>query len=402
MVQLRATRGAIAALFLGSTLIVAAPASAASFAVMHTFTGGADGGNPVSGLSADRAGNLYGTAPNGGSGYGTVFALMRSGSGYVFEVLHAFGSGNDGAGPTARVLPGPEQNLYGTTPSGGGGGGTVYQLSGTAVPRKTSILYSFKNATANGYNPSSGDLAWDPQWNIYGTTLNGGAYSQGTVFELTHLKTGWVEKVLYSFGRPGDGATPVSGVIRDAAGNLYGTTSAGGSAGDGTVYKLSQQGSVWNETILHNFSGQSDGMYPYAGLAFDRAGNLYGAATAGGQPSQDSGGTFFVMTPGSGGWQFQTVYSVPGSWISGEFRTPFVDAAGDIFATTHCDGYGSGSVFELQHTGSTWSLNPFYTFNGSTDGQYAFGGPVFDSFGDLVGTTQVGGSGNGVVWAVKP
>jgi uncharacterized repeat protein (TIGR03803 family) len=392
-------RAAIAALSLAGMLVTTAPAPAATFALLHTFSGGADGGNPIAGLSVDSSGNLFGTAPNGGTGYGTAFELKRSGSGYVFTVLHAFASGTDGAGPSARLILGPEGHFYGTTVAGGGGGGTVFELAGTPVPRQEKVVYAFTNP-ANGYQPSSGDLTFDPAGHIYGTTGAGGAYSGGTVYELSRGRTGWSETVLYNFGQVGDGAVPYAGVIRDSAGNLYGTTSAGGAKGDGTVFELSRKGSVWSETILHNFAGNDDGLVPYAGLAYDRDGNIYGAATDGGS---GGGGTIFVLSKAGGEWHFHTVYSVSGWGISGTYRTPVVDASGNVFATTHCDGTSSsGSVFELTHSGTTWSYNALYNFSGGSDGQYVFSNPAFDPHGDIAGTTQVGGSGNGVVWQVSP
>jgi uncharacterized repeat protein (TIGR03803 family) len=400
MGTLRSKPGTIAALSLACSLVAAAPAPAATFALLHTFTGGADGGNPIAGLTTDSAGDLFGTAPSGGKGYGTVFELKRSGSGYAFSVLHEFASGKDGAAPIARVVPGPLGHLYGTTSAGGiGGGGTVFELTGTPTPRVETVLYSFKSA-ASGYGPSSGDLSFDAAGNIYGTTGAGGAYKGGTVYELSPGKSGWTEKVLYNFGRVHDGAVPYAGVIRDAAGNLYGTTSAGGLAGDGTVFELSLKGTGWTETILHSFAGKDDGLFPYAGLTTDRTGNIYGAATDGGSAG---GGTIFILKSAAGAWHFQTLFSVPGWGISGPFRTPLVDAAGNILATTHCDGTdSSGSVFELKHVGATWSYDPLYMFTGGSDGQYVFSSPVLDAFGDLAGTTQVGGSGNGVVWKVSP
>jgi len=386
---------------LAAVLAAATPAPAATFRVLHTFTGGADGANPQAGLTVDAAGNLYGTAQNGGAGYGTAFELKRSAGGRTFEVLHTFASGADGAAPIARLMPGPQGRLYGTTSQGGGGGGTVFDLAATPklYPRKETLLYAFTNA-GNGYQPSSGDLNFDAAGNVYGTTSAGGVYNGGTVFKLSRTKNGWHETVLYSFGQIGDGAVPYAGVIGDAAGNLYGTTSAGGSAGDGTVFELTPKGSVWSETIIYSFQGQTDGLVPYAGLTSDGAGNLYGAATDGGSAG---GGTIFELTPSGGVWSFSTIFSVPGWGISGPFRTPVVDASGDIFATTHCDGtYSSGSVFELTRSGNTWTYLSLHDFTGGSDGQYVFSNPVFDSHGDVFGTTQVGGAGYGVVWEVSP
>jgi len=391
---------AAAALSIAVAFASAAPANAVTFTVLHTFTGGSDGANPLAGLTIDRSGNLYGTAENGGVGYGTAFELKHRGSGYAFEVLYSFASGTDGAAPAARVMPGPQGRLYGTASQGGGGGGTVFDLGRSKRdPRKERSLYRFVGS-GNGYQPSSGDLAFDANGGIYGTTTDGGAYGGGTVFRLTRSHGGWTETILHSFGGIGDGTNPVAGVVFDGAGNLYGTTSAGGASGNGTVFEVTPSGSGWTENILHSFAAAADGSVPYAGLTFDGAGNLYGAATDGGT---NGGGTIFALTPSSGGWAFNVVYSVPGWGISGPFRTPLVDANGDVFGTTHCDGaYSSGSVFELTRSGSVWTYTSLHDFTGGSDGQYVFANPVFDAHGNIYGTTQVGGSGYGVVWEVSP
>ncbi len=391
---------AVAAASLLSLLAPSAPAAAATFSVLHTFSGGSDGANPLAGLTVDRRGDLYGTAEYGGSGNGTAFELRRTHGAFTFDVLYTFASGNDGAAPAARLMAGPDGLLYGTATAGGGGGGTVFTLSAGQKrdPRKEKSLYRFIGS-GNGIEPSNGDLAFDAEGNMYGTTLYGGTYNAGTVFSLTRSGSRWHETILYSFGQVGDGANPVAGVTLDAAGNLYVPTSAGGAAGQGTAYELSR-GSGWHETILHDFQAQDDGSVPYAGLTFDAAGNLYGAATDGGV---NGGGTMFMIAPGSSGPRFSVLYSVPGWGISGTFRTPVVDANGDVFGTTHCDGlYSAGSVFELVHGGSTWTYRSLYDFTGGSDGQFVFSNPVFDARGNIYGTTQVGGSGSGVVWEVSP
>jgi uncharacterized repeat protein (TIGR03803 family) len=374
-----------------------------TFSVLHTFTGGSDGANPLAGLTVDKSGNLYGTAEYGGAGYGTAFELKRAASGWTFDLLYTFASGSDGAAPVARLMPGPQGRLYGTTSQGGGGGGTVFDLG--ASPKRESgkerSLYRFANSSF-GSEPSSGDLTFDAAGNVYGTTSSGGASGNGTVFELTRSGRGWNETVLHSFagGSSGDGTDPVAGVIFDAAGNLYGTTSAGGSFGYGTVFELTPSRSGWSETILHSFAEQGDGAVPYAGLTFDRWGDLYGAATDGGT---SGGGTIFELTPSSGGWAFNALYSVPGWGISGPFRKPVIDGSGTIFGTTHCDGaYSEGSVFELRRSGSTWTYTALHNFTGGADGGFVFSNPVFDTRGDIFGTTQVGGTGYGVVWEISP
>jgi uncharacterized repeat protein (TIGR03803 family) len=312
-------------------------------------------------------------------------------------VLHSFGSGTDGANPEGELILDTAGNLYGTTFAGGpAGAGTVFKLSPKGAE---TILYSFQGG-ADGANPIAG-LAMDKSGNLYGTTSAGGASGSGTVFEVN--STG-KHVVLYSFGGANDGTVPVAGVTLDPKGNLYGTASLGGTAGYGTVFELKKSASGWRETILHSFELQSDGATPYAGLIFDKAGNLYGAATQGGDGS-GGGGTVFELTPSGTSWTFTTIYGLAGWNISGSFRDLLFDSStGVIYATTHCDGlYDSGTVYELAPSSGTWSYTELYTFTGSTDGLYVFSNLVMDKSGSLYGTTNVGGANEmGVIFQVKP
>lgn len=393
------TLSASAVLTLAGVLLPALQANAATFTVLHTFTGGLDGGNPVDGLTIDKAGNLFGSAASGGAGYGTAFELKKARTGFTFEVMYSFGAGSDGAAPGARIMEGPGGHLYGTTTQGGGGGGTVFELGALKDgSRKETEVYRFTNS-AQGWQPSDGDLAFDAKGNIYGTTSYGGAYGVGAVYELIKGKTGYTETVLHSFGASGDGSIPVGGVNLDAAGNVYGTTSSGGNTNNGTVYELVKaQG--YTENLIYNFQGTTDGETPYSGLTFDQYGNLYGGATDGGV---NSGGTIFELSPGSGGWTFNVLYSTPGYGVSGPFRTPYVSPSGVVYGTTHCDGEnGAGSVYQLTNSGGTWTYTSLHDFSGGSDGAFVFANPVFDAKGNIYGTTQIGGSGNGVVWEVSP
>jgi len=383
---------------------VATPrAHAQTFSVVHNFTGGSDGANPLSGFTIDAAGNLYGTTNGGGaSGAGTVFKVTQSGS---VIVLHSFTGGIDGANPGASLLlDAAAGNLYGTTNAGGAfGSGTVFKVtqSGSVI-----VLYSFTGGQ-DGANPEAG-LAMDAAGFLYGTTTAGGWYSNGTVFSLAlHRPSGY--KVLYSF-RPGtDGKVPVAGVTLDAAGNLYGTTAAGGTYGYGTVFQLkfkvtpSASDSGWTESILHNFQNTNDGAIPYAGLIFDQSGNLYGAATEGGAGT-NGGGTIFKLAPSQSGWTFTVLYRLPGSGISGTFRNLIMDGSGSLYATTHCDGANNaGTVYKLTNSGGTWTYNSLYVFTGGSDGRYSFSNLVFDTNGNLYGTTNQGGAnGSGVVFKITP
>lgn len=370
------------------------PGQAQSFSVIHAFTNGTDGAGPLAGLVMDSSQNLYGTASSGGSlGYGVVFKMARTGT---ESVLHTFAGGEtDGANPQSRLIMDQAGNLYGTTFAGGTAGvGTVFMVT---TQGKEKLLYSFKGGS-DGANPY-GALVMDPTGNLYGTTTAGGTYGLGTAFE---IKSGQ-EQVLFNFGEGDDGATPIAGLTFDAKGNLYGTASAGGTYGDGTIFELVPSQSGWKEVVLHDFAMLSDGGTPYGGLVY-QGGNLYGAATDGGGEGGSGGGTVFELTPSGRGWTFNVVYGLAGWGISGTFRDVMFDASGNLYATTHCDGADdAGTVYELTPSAGTWTYTSLYVFSGGSDGMYAFSNLVLDKQGNLYGTTNTGGpNGFGDVFKVKP
>jgi uncharacterized repeat protein (TIGR03803 family) len=373
-------------------------AQSQTFSVVHSFTSGTDGENPLAGLVMDASGNLYGTTSAGGDfGAGTVFEYSSTG---VESVLYNFTGGADGGSPEGSLLL-IGTALYGTASSGGGSGaGTVFEVT---LAGKETVLYSFKG-NPDGSAPGAG-LTRDSAGNLYSTTGFGGTSGNGTVFKLVHPKSGstvWTEQVLYSFGGTNDGINPVAGVNLDSAGNLYGTTSAGGEYGYGNVFQLKLSGSTWTENILHQFELLSDGGIAYAGIVLDHAGNLYGATTDGGIGGSDGGGTIFEMSPSDGGWTFTVLYSLPGWGISGSFRNLLV-GSNRIYATTHCDGANSaGTVYELAHTAKGWTYTSLYVFTGGSDGLYSFSNLVLDREGNLYGTTKQGGTyGNGVIFKIQ-
>jgi uncharacterized repeat protein (TIGR03803 family) len=274
--------------------------------VIYAFGSQGDGRNPNGSLVFDAAGNLYGTTSNGGiycvdnQGCGTVFELSPTqGGGWTEKVLHSFNDdGIDGVGPAAGLILDGAGNLYGTTGEGGtpGGEGTVFELSPTQDSWTEKVLHTF-GPLPDGEDPWAG-LVFDAAGNLYGTTIEGGAYNYGTVFELSPTQSGgWTETVLHSFNNNGtDGFEPVNGsLILDAAGNLYGTTQSGGNTGEGTVFEISPNGNGgWTERVLHSFDNPADGNWPLAGLTFDAAGNLYGTAELSGAYGA---GTVFELTP---------------------------------------------------------------------------------------------------------
>jgi uncharacterized repeat protein (TIGR03803 family) len=259
--------------------------------LLYSFTDSTDGGFPVAALLRDGFGNFYGTASGGGDtssnrfGYGVVFKLDARGR---ESVLYAFTGHSDGAFPMTTLVHDTAGSLYGSTYQGGTyQAGTVFKLTPTG---EETALYSFSALADGGYpngviRSGGGDL--------FGTTSFGGDNTKcfnrgcGTIFRLSPAGN---EIVLYNFSGQPDGSEPLAGVIADAAGNLYGTTFQGGTFGFGTVFKLDKHR---KETVLYSFSGTTDGAYPLAGLIRDAAGNLYGTTRQGGTAGQ---GTVFELT----------------------------------------------------------------------------------------------------------
>jgi uncharacterized repeat protein (TIGR03803 family) len=332
------------------------------------------------------------------------------------KVLHSF-NGTDGWSPEAGLIFDAAGNLYGTTEYGGTGGncgaygcGTVFELTPNGSGGWTeTVLYSFcpQTGCTDGANPAAG-LIFDAAGNLYGTTEYAGAYNSGTVFELTpNGSGGWTETVLYSFCSQAnctDGYGPLAGLIFDASGNLYGTTRDGGAYGYGTVFELTPTGGGgWTETVLHSFNQNgTDGAYPYAGLTFDTAGNLYGTTAYGGPYDYFGGhpGTVFELTPtAGGGWTETVLYSFCSQANCADGLNPYAglifDSAGNLYGTTPVGGQGHGTVFELTPTaGGGWTEQVLLNFNG-TDGNYPTAGLIFDAAGNLYGTTYEGGSWTG-------
>jgi uncharacterized repeat protein (TIGR03803 family) len=278
-----------------------------SFLRIAAFSGGADGATPLAGVMIDNAGNLYGTTSAGGKGGGTVFKIAP---GKALKTVYTFCSRTsctDGSGPQAGLIIDKSGNLYGTTNGGGGhDGGAVFELTAAGVER---VLYSFcakivGGFCADGAQPVAG-VIMDKAGNLYGTTSAGGANGDGVVFELSfHPGKGiWVERVLHSFcSRSGcaDGSTPLGGVAMDTAGNLYGTTQLGGAHGAGVVFEVKP--SLGSESVLYSFCAQktcTDGQEPFAGLIIDKTGNLYGTTLFGGNlhHSGAGGGVVFEVVP---------------------------------------------------------------------------------------------------------
>lgn len=275
--------------------------------VLYAFSGGDDGGSPFAGLIFDAAGNLYGTTELGGDrGLGVVFEMMRTSDGtWKEKVLHSFTGGKDGGLPVGGLIFDGAGSLYGTTMEGGGencGGGAcgvVFQLTPSSNGKwREKVLHSF-TGTIDGVFPN-GSLVFDAAGNLYGTTEEGGGvvdcqglpYGCGVVFQLTPMSNGrWTETLLHAFSGGEDGALPGPSLTLDGAGNVYGTTFGGATTdcvggagyGCGMAFKLMRTSSgEWKEIVLYSFTGGNDGASPYSGLIFDAKGDLYGSTSWGG------------------------------------------------------------------------------------------------------------------------
>ena len=424
------------ALICALTVIARQPAQAQTFTVLHTFTGGADGANPLDGLSMDRTGNLYGTASTGGdtqgsclahsNGCGVVFEIKPRGSGWVLSPLYTFTGSPDGRYPVGRVVLGPDDALYGTTQFGGVPGhfgygcGTVYRVSPAATSPRSAIsswtetmLYAPDCQIGDpGYNPLDvGGLVFDASGNIYGTMYFGGPSLQGTVFELIRSGNQWTPSTIYNFTGLTDGSAPAAGVTLHQSGNVFGTTNLNGCndcQSAGTVYELTPSQSGWTEITLHAFIYQqrTDPQEPNGGVIFDSAGNLYGSTLAGGI---GYGGTVFQLAPSSGGWNFSLIYSFQEELPEiGPVATLLLDSAGNLYGTTYGEGqFGYGNVFKLSPSAGGWSYTSLYDFQGGSDGAFPQSTLIIDSEGNLYGTASEGGSRNcesgcGTVWEITP
>jgi uncharacterized repeat protein (TIGR03803 family) len=265
---------------------------------------------------------------------------------------------------------------------------------------------------ADGAGPEAALIA-DSAGNLYGTTISGGAYGQGTVFGLSHTKNGWKEKALYSFcpnSGCSDGDEPVAGLVRDSAGNLYGTTTGGGSGGFcqeagecGVAFKLTRSGDSWTESVIYNFCSAvncTDGVQPVAGLTLDGSGNLYGTTVSGGASSLGCPlgcGTVFELTPSNGGWSENVLHSFGGPPDgAGPMAGVIFDKQGNLYGTTY-EGGGNqqdGAVFEMTPSNGGWAESVIYSFcsaQGCTDGVDPLDSLVIDNSGNLYGTTTAGG-----------
>ena len=326
---------------------------------LYSFAGGNDGCIPFGRVTIAAGGGLYGTTYWGGGngcsgmGCGTVFYLR----------------------PSPRA---PRSAL---------------------APWRETVLHSFSGVT-DGANPS-GDLIFDSSRNIYGTTEFGAGSNNGVIYELSPSGNGWIETVLYTALNFDGGAEPQGGVAFDSDGNLYGVFAEHGPYGYGATYELSPSGLTWTEQAIHGFTNGSDGRIPLGGLIIDAAGSLYGTTSNGGS---GGGGVAFELTPSGSGWTFESLYAFQQPYQCGSLDKLAMDGAGNLYGTSFNGGrFGWGAVFKLTSLNGVWTYTAIHDFTGGSDGLGPRSNLVFDASGNLYGTTTAGGSGNnGVVFEIMP
>jgi uncharacterized repeat protein (TIGR03803 family) len=395
-------------------VVAAASGWAQTYEVLYSFTGGADGAFPQGSLIRDSSGNLYGTTVGtgiGGTLAGSVFKLSAGGK---FTPLFNFGASN--AGPSESLVRDSAGNLFGTTYEGGQGNGTVFKLD-----RKNnfSVIYNFPGG-ASGAGPVV--FALDPAGNLYGEAGGGSYYCDGA----DHVGCGLVfkldpsgnETVLHAFKDGKKGSSPGGGLLRDAAGNLYGTTRGSFNPYSVVVFELDPAG---HETVLYRFNrkGQGNGPAPNGDLIQDAAGNFYGTTFWGGSQAgickgYGPCGLVFKLDPNNNETVLYTFVGQADGFnpVGGLV----MDSAGNLYGTTrhggvfsNTCGVGCGVVFKLDPSGKETVL---YSFTGGADGFWPYAGLTMDASGNLYGTTSRGGNNNdclvysevgcGVLFKIKP
>ena len=322
-----------------------------------------------------------------------------------FEVIYSLGGDEDGEYTDTDLVIDPAGSLYGTSVQGGAfGGGTVFQLTPSGTGWTHTVLYSFTGG-ADGGEPYKG-VTLDAHGNLYGTAVTGGSGvcegGCGVAFKLTKSGTTWTQSVIHAFAGGNDGSGPGAGLAFDK-GNLYGMTATGGDFGLGVIYKLHQdQSGNWTESVIHSFTGGTDGSSGSAGrLISDQAGNLYGVATTGGANGQ--GTAFELVRSQNGNWKFKTLYAFKGDPDAGfPYGALVFDASGNLYGTTYYDGANDlGAVYQLISTGTgKWKEKVLYSFQGGNDSNSSIGNLVIDGAGNLYGTTSEGGVGFGTIFKV--
>jgi uncharacterized repeat protein (TIGR03803 family) len=374
-------------------------AQTSQFKVLHNFTRGSDGAYP-SALAVDNSGNLFGTTTQGGdisacstSGCGNVFELSQLNGHWGERVLMDFITQEGLPQPVGPMVVDAKGNVYGTTVQGGDPScncGEVFQLTKGGGVWTFNVLHTFLGGPTDGQNPVSG-LVQDSAGNIYGATGQGGMYGPGSIFELSPAAGGgWTFSIIHSFGLAGDGGDPYGPISIDASGNLYGTTTGGGFFGYGMAFKFALSNGTWTESTLYNFT-LDFGMFPQQdGVVLGPDGNLYGATIFGGEFSL---GTIYQLSPATGLWNRTVLHTFSGNDGAYPYGGLTVDTTGALYGTASFGGlHGYGTLYKLvKGVRGQWNEATLHNFAG-TDGAQPASGVVLDRSGNLYGVATNGGT----------
>jgi uncharacterized repeat protein (TIGR03803 family) len=343
-----------------------------------------------------------------------VMALMLAPDAWAAstqKVLYSFTGGSDGNQPMQGLIFDQAGNLYGATWLGGDYGyGAVFQLTPNLDGSwSENVLYSFTGGS-DGANPEWGGLALDAANNLYGTTNQGGEYGVGNVFELSPNSDGtWTQSVLHQFTGKSDGGNPMTTPLFDQAGNLYAAATGYGAYGCGAAFKMTpSSNNQWTYRVIQQ--GGTPACWPWAGLTPDGAGGFYGTTRDGGYWCQQGSncGNVFQLTPTSDGkWTHKLLHRFTGGKAGSDPATNslVLDRQGNLYGALEGGAYGYGLLYRLAPSvgGKGVTYQVLYRFKGLQDGSNPGGGMVFDAAGNLYGPTLYGGAyGYGVVFKLTP
>jgi uncharacterized repeat protein (TIGR03803 family) len=332
-----------------------------------------------------------------------LVAILASGARAATpEVIYSLAGDEDGEYTDTDLVIDSAGNLYGSSVLGGEfGGGTVFQVAPSGKNWIHTVLYSFTGG-ADGGEPYKG-VTLDAQGNLYGTAVTGGTGSCeggcGVAYKLTNSGGTWSQTIIHSFSGGDDGSGPGAGLTIDALGNLYGMAPTGGANGLGVIYRLHPDGSGnWSFTVIHTFTGGADGATGSPGRLLLHAGGLYGVATVGGAHGKGVAFELRQSPAAVSEWKLKVIYAFKGQPDAGfPYGGLLLDASGNLYGTTYYDGENNlGCVYQLSPTGAgKWTERVLYSFTGGTDGQNSISNLVSDAAGNLYGTTSEGGAGCG-------
>jgi uncharacterized repeat protein (TIGR03803 family) len=396
-------------------ILTSISAGAQTFQVLHAFAPPPTDASPGGPIMLNPQGDIFfdsgiggGTTDCGTSGCGAVFELSKGYGRWRETTLFSFGAVNGSSVyPSGALSMDLSGNIYGTQGDGGDplcNCGAVYQLTHYAAGWSETLLHNFLGGTSDGMHPYG--LVRDSAGNFYGSTVGGGINNNGTIFEMTPNSDGtWNYSVIHYFAYGSnnfDGSIPAGPLTIDALGDIHGTTISGGLWGYGIAFRLSPSNGAWTETVLFNFPLDYGSTPQPWGVVQDAAGNLYGATITGGAYAL---GTIYKLTPALGFWNRTILHTFTGN---DDGANPFggfaIDATGALYGASELGGsFGYGNIYKFARVQGQWKQTPLHQFTSGTDGGRPINGVVLDWRGNIYGSTDLGGThGYGTAFEITP